>query len=107
MGFRKLCILGLLSLATAACSSTGGYRPTRTTFYSTPSGAILSLDGSAIGATPCSFTLPDKDSVDIKVSKPGYWTVSEALKRDPVEPEAPAGVGWFATYSYPLRRKRS
>lgn len=92
--FRKLLAVLLLTLFTTACAQ-------QAAFLSQPPGATVSVDGQAIGVTPCryDYKLSSGSRYEVTVEKEGYEKIQHSVKADEVDRGArntwlAAGVVW-------------
>jgi hypothetical protein len=69
----------------------------KTLFVTKPGGATVSLNGIAVGNTPCAFVIPGKKEIEIKIEKQGYWSIVESFPQ-PID-------GWPTSLSYRLQKK--
>jgi hypothetical protein len=88
--YRKAVAILLLTLFTSACASQ------QTAFRSEPAGARVSIDGEAIGVTPCNFSYKDGagGSYEVTVEKEGFEAVRHTVTAD--EWDKPARNKWLA-----------
>jgi PEGA domain len=108
---RVLVLAIVISSLVAGCSSTDegdkDFPAVRSVFESDPEGASIYVDGFHVGVTPTSFTLPDKNEVEIRVDLPNHFPRTEKLLRAVgVPPNAAEGAGWEELYYWNLERRR-
>ncbi len=111
MRSRVLVLSVLVSALLGGCSSTDendkDWPPVRSSFESDPEGASIYIDGFHVGVTPTSFTLPDKDEVEIRIDLPNHFPRTEKLVRAVGVPAGAAdGAGWEDLYYWNLERRR-
>lgn len=92
--FRKFVAVLMITLFTSACAH-------QAAFMSDPPGATVSVDGQAIGVTPCQYdyTLSRGASYEVTIEKDGYDKIRHSVKADEVDREArnswlAAGLVW-------------
>ena len=104
----KIGLYFLLPLFLLACSGPGAARHVveHSAFETEPEGASIYIDGGFVGTTPTKFYLPAKDTVELRIQRPGYLPHEEELYRDKVGEGAGEGVGWESLYFFPLTAKR-
>jgi hypothetical protein len=69
---------------------------------STPGGATVLVNGSSVGVTPLTTTVPGFVSTTVTLSKPGYKTVSKQI--NPTATSARIGVTFKPAGSISRRR---
>jgi len=75
LGYALVVVVAVL----AGCASIISGKTQNASFQSTPSGAIVSLGGVPIGATPISTMIQRKNDQTLTVSKEGYKTFSTQM----------------------------
>jgi serine/threonine-protein kinase len=98
-----LLVVGGIAIGTYAAGSSAGEQTARAasategnritlTVASQPDGAVVSLDGDRVGATPIDLDVPPDESIDLQVEKKGFETV----RREDVDPTAFSQQRFFA-----------
>lgn len=93
-------------LTGCAGTDTGADEEVTSRLETEPPGATVFVDGSFVGITPTTATLPAKRSVHVRLELTGYQTLDTMLdRRIGIAPDAPPGAGWETVYYWQLVRK--